>query len=260
MFGTGAHPTGLEVLLGVYAFAFQIFGDFAGYSNIARGTSKLMGIELSINFLLPVLRHVAAAQFWRNWHISLSEWLRDYLYIPLGGNRGGAWTTQRNLMITMVLGGLWHGAAWTFVLLGRLPGARAGRRAAGSSDAAERAGIRLGQGLSRRTRGPWRADVPRHLLRLADLPRRLDGADRQPDARVAARLARGTTRRGCTWRRSSATRCPCSSIHAWEARRGDLLAVLGQPMVWRYSVYAVVFYLTLLFGDFGGSQFIYFQF
>ena len=87
VFEPGAHPTGINVLLGVYAFAFQIYGDFAGYSNIARGMSKLMGIELIENFRFPYFVRTPQA-FWRNWHISLSTWLRDYLYIPLGGNRG----------------------------------------------------------------------------------------------------------------------------------------------------------------------------
>ena len=113
--------TGVNVLLGAYAFAFQIYGDFAGYSNIARGTSKLMGIELIENFRFPYLVRTPQA-FWRHWHISLSTWLRDYLYIPLGGNRRDGVADRRNLLITMVLGGLWHGAAWTFVLWGALPG------------------------------------------------------------------------------------------------------------------------------------------
>ena len=117
VFDPGARPTGINVLLGVYAFAFQIYGDFAGYSNIARGTSKLMGIELIENFRFPYFVRTPQ-EFWRHWHISLSTWLRDYLYIPLGGNRGGEWQTRRNLLLTMVLGGLWHGAAWTFVLWG----------------------------------------------------------------------------------------------------------------------------------------------
>src|SRR3982751_809052 len=117
VFAPGAHETGINVLLGTYAFAFQIYGDFAGYSNIARGTSKLMGIELIENFRFPYLVR-SAQDFWKHWHISLSTWLRDYLYIPLGGSRGSAWRTRRNLLITMVLGGLWHGAAWTFVLWG----------------------------------------------------------------------------------------------------------------------------------------------
>jgi alginate O-acetyltransferase complex protein AlgI len=108
---------GTQVLLGIYAFAFQIYGDFSGYSDIARGLSKLMGFELMLNFERPYFA-TNPADFWRRWHISLSTWLRDYLYIPLGGNRHGAARTYCNLLITMFLGGLWHGAAWHFVAWG----------------------------------------------------------------------------------------------------------------------------------------------
>jgi D-alanyl-lipoteichoic acid acyltransferase DltB (MBOAT superfamily) len=101
----------------IYAFAFQIYGDFSGYSDIARGVSKLMGFELVENFRAPYLVTNPSA-FWRHWHISLSTWLRDYLYIPLGGNRYGSYKTYRNLMITMLLGGLWHGAGAAYVLWG----------------------------------------------------------------------------------------------------------------------------------------------
>ena len=112
----------VAALVGVVAFSLQIYGDFSGYTDIARGVSRLFGIELVLNFSQPYLsRNIT--EFWRRWHISLSNWLRDYLYIPLGGNRGGATATMRNLMITMVLGGLWHGASWTFVIWGTLHGA-----------------------------------------------------------------------------------------------------------------------------------------
>jgi alginate O-acetyltransferase complex protein AlgI len=109
--------TGGHVLLATYAFAYQIYCDFSGYTDIARGAAKLMGFELMLNFNRPYLA-VNPSDFWRRWHISLSTWLRDYLYIPLGGNRGGRLLTYRNLMVTMLLGGLWHGAAWNFVLWG----------------------------------------------------------------------------------------------------------------------------------------------
>jgi alginate O-acetyltransferase complex protein AlgI len=101
----------------LYAFAFQIYADFAGYTDIARGLAKIMGFELIENFRAPYLVANPAA-FWRNWHISLSTWLRDYLYIPLGGNRRGSFRTFLNLMTTMLLGGLWHGAGAAFVLWG----------------------------------------------------------------------------------------------------------------------------------------------
>ena len=119
-----AHPgelSGPEMLFGVYLFALQIYGDFAGYTNIARGTSRLFGIRLTTNFRQPYLA-TSITEFWRRWHISLSTWLRDYLYIPLGGNRSGALFTYRNLGITMLLGGLWHGASWNFVIWGGLHG------------------------------------------------------------------------------------------------------------------------------------------
>ncbi len=118
----GVGITGPEVVIGIYAFAFQIYGDFSGYSSIARGISKWLGFELVINFRMPYLA-VSPADFWRRWHISLSTWLRDYLYIPIGGNRFGKLLTYRNLMITMLLGGLWHGASWTFVAWGLYHGA-----------------------------------------------------------------------------------------------------------------------------------------
>jgi alginate O-acetyltransferase complex protein AlgI len=113
---------GLSILLGVLAFAIQIYGDFSGYSDIARGISRLMGFELMVNFRLPYFA-LNPTDFWQRWHISLSSWLRDYLYISLGGNRLGKWETYRNLMLTMLLGGLWHGAAWNFVIWGGFHGA-----------------------------------------------------------------------------------------------------------------------------------------
>jgi D-alanyl-lipoteichoic acid acyltransferase DltB (MBOAT superfamily) len=112
---------GAFLWVGMYAFALQIYGDFSGYSDIARGTSRLLGIELIENFRAPYLSS-NIVHFWRRWHISLSNWLRDYLYIPLGGNRLGPFKQYRNLMITMLLGGLWHGAGWTFILWGGLHG------------------------------------------------------------------------------------------------------------------------------------------
>jgi D-alanyl-lipoteichoic acid acyltransferase DltB (MBOAT superfamily) len=114
--------TGPECLAGVYGFAWQIYADFSGYSSIAQGIAKWMGIDLMNNFKVPYLA-MSPSEFWSRWHISLSTWLRDYLYIPLGGNRRGLAVTYRNLMITMVLGGLWHGANWTFLLWGCFHGA-----------------------------------------------------------------------------------------------------------------------------------------
>jgi D-alanyl-lipoteichoic acid acyltransferase DltB (MBOAT superfamily) len=121
-FGGGAELTGAELLIALYAFAFQIYGDFSGYSDIARGISKLMGFDIMLNFRMPYFAR-NAREFWHRWHISLSTWLRDYLYISMGGGRGSRIVVYRNLMVTMVLGGLWHGAAWTFIIWGAYQGA-----------------------------------------------------------------------------------------------------------------------------------------
>ncbi len=111
----------LEVLVAIYGYAVQIYADFSGYTDIAIGAALLMGFRFPQNFKSPYAA-VSLQDFWRRWHMTLSRWLRDYLYIPLGGSRNGTANTYRNLMITMVLGGLWHGAAWTFVLWGTLHG------------------------------------------------------------------------------------------------------------------------------------------
>ncbi|XXY17067.1 MBOAT family protein [Sorangium sp. So ce216] len=111
----------LEVLAGVYGYAAQIYCDFSGYTDIAIGSALLLGVRFPKNFDAPYKAR-NLADFWRRWHISLSTWLRDYLYIPLGGNRGSELATYRNLMITMLLGGLWHGASWNFVFWGFLHG------------------------------------------------------------------------------------------------------------------------------------------
>lgn len=112
---------GATLAMGTLAFAIQIYGDFSGYTDIARGSARLFGISLHRNFAQPYLSR-SITEFWRRWHMTLSAWLRDYLYIPLGGNRKGRRRTYINLMLTMLLGGLWHGAAWTFVVWGGLHG------------------------------------------------------------------------------------------------------------------------------------------
>ena len=108
---------GTIVYFGTIAFGFQIYCDFSGYSDIARGLAYMMGFNLMVNFNLPYFA-TSPSDFWRRWHISLSTWFRDYLYIPLGGNRGGNSAMMRNLLITMLVAGLWHGAGWNFVLWG----------------------------------------------------------------------------------------------------------------------------------------------
>lgn len=117
VFTPGAAINAPWAVLGVLAFAFQIYGDFSGYTDMARGSARLLGIELSRNFRQPYAAR-GPSDFWLRWHMTLSRWFRDYVYIPLGGNRRGSFITLRNLWVTMLLAGLWHGANWTFVLWG----------------------------------------------------------------------------------------------------------------------------------------------
>ncbi|SHJ38392.1 MBOAT family O-acyltransferase [Pseudozobellia thermophila] len=121
VYGNIAVHDGTTIVLATLFYAFQIYFDFSGYSDIAIGTAKLMGFSFMRNFNLPYFA-VSLTDFWRRWHISLSHWLRDYLYISLGGNRKGIVITYRNLMITMLLGGLWHGSSWNFVIWGGIHG------------------------------------------------------------------------------------------------------------------------------------------
>jgi D-alanyl-lipoteichoic acid acyltransferase DltB (MBOAT superfamily) len=258
IFAADRSPSAVEVIIGAYGFAFQIYGDFSGYSDIARGLSKWMGIELNLNFLFPYFVRSPQA-FWRNWHISLSTWLRDYLYIPLGGNRGSTAATYRNLMITMVLGGLWHGAAWPYVLWGAYQGALlvvyrwVGERWAGSPR------------IERLERPAWKVAgwfVMFHLTCYGWLLFR---------ARSVGQIASMTAALVTGWARPSETAAahaialaayatPLLVVHAWEAWRDDLEAVLRLPLLPRYSLYVALAYLLVLFGAFEGSQFIYFQF
>jgi alginate O-acetyltransferase complex protein AlgI len=121
VFGAPSQHSSLEVLVSVYAYAVQIYADFFGYTNIAIGVALLLGFRFPQNFDAPYSA-VSIQDFWRRWHMTLSRWLRDYVYIPLGGNRGGRLFTYRNLMLTMLIGGLWHGAGWTFVAWGAIHG------------------------------------------------------------------------------------------------------------------------------------------
>jgi D-alanyl-lipoteichoic acid acyltransferase DltB (MBOAT superfamily) len=121
VFAAPNRHSSLEVWAAVYGYAVEIFADFCGYTNIAIGVALLLGFEFPQNFASPYTA-VSLQDFWRRWHMTLSRWLRDYLYIPLGGNRKARLLTYRNLLLTMLLGGLWHGAAWTFVVWGGIHG------------------------------------------------------------------------------------------------------------------------------------------
>lgn len=256
---SGAVPSGLEVVVGTWAFAIQIYCDFSGYTDIARGTAQVLGFDLMRNFDLPYFA-TNPREFWRRWHISLSTWLRDYLYISLGGNRLGSRRTAVNLMATMVLGGLWHGAAWTFVAWGAFHGALLGIHRAW--DAA-----RPGRDV-----GGWRrALLTAGFFQLVCVGWLLFRATSIGQAgQLLGAVAGLLSDPGAAWTSAVlSTRLwgvflACSVVF-WGAqllqwRTGDLYFVLRAPVPVRAGVYAALWLGFLVFGQFHGDQFIYFQF
>ncbi|MBI2301546.1 MAG: MBOAT family protein [Armatimonadetes bacterium] len=246
---------GLDLALAVLAFTFQIYCDFSGYSDIARGLAKLLGFELTINFKLPYFARTPS-EFWQRWHISLSTWLRDYLYIPLGGNRHGRARTYRNLLLTMLLGGLWHGAAWNFVICGGFHGLRLciyrlieeRRPAERPPDGSLRALGAFGEWLLlfALVNVSWVffrcQSVPQITYVLSHL-----GPGCSPGTlSLAARVA------FYTW--------PLVAMQLYQHVTGDLLALARWRPAWRVVPYAFLLLWLFVFGAREAVQFIYFQF
>lgn len=241
-------------LVGTYGFAFQILCDFSAYSDIARGVGQLMGFDLMRNFRNPYFA-LNPSDFWRRWHISLSTWLRDYLYIPLGGNRGGARRTYINLILTMLLGGLWHGASWTFVAWGLYHGLLlavhrliAGER--GSSEAPI-------SGLGR----VWRMAGMFHLVCIGWVFFRA-----RTFSQAWAYLTSFTGPAGWSHALLNDTLLlvvlvvPLLAIQAYKERTGDLYAPLRLSLVPRIALYAGLLLSILTVAHTGSHAFIYFQF
>jgi D-alanyl-lipoteichoic acid acyltransferase DltB (MBOAT superfamily) len=250
--------TGPECWVAVYAFALQICGDFSGYSAIARGVARWMGFHLSPNFLFPYFS-VAPSEFWSRWHISLSSWLRDYLYIPLGGNRGGVWKTCRNLLLTMLLGGLWHGAAWGFIAWGLVHGLLL-------------IGYRLGEGRVWRRHGSpaelslglWRLPLALiffHLICVTWLFFRADGI-----GQATVMLGRMFTDfQGSTLALFGISSIiffglPLMLLELWLFLRNDDLLPAKQHWTVRSLVYSHFALMLLTFAPSQHYEFIYFQF
>ena len=255
VFAAPGQHSSLEILIAIYAYAVQIYADFSGYTDMAIGIALLLGFSFPQNFDSPYAA-VSVQDFWRRWHMTLSRWLRDYVYIPLGGNRKGTIVTYRNVMLTMLIGGLWHGAAWTFVVWGALHGtALAGER----------------WWRDRRGGAERPADDPESLDRAdPDVPLRLLRVDLLPLGLVRLRLGddRGPLHRaGARRRRSSpsgvllaiAVGIGSQYLPARFPRivmaRFSRLPVLGQA-----TVLALALMLTSVMGPEGVAPFIYFQF
>ena len=247
-------PDVYSSMLGVYAFAIQIFCDFSAYSDIARGSARCMGFELMRNFDLPYFAQ-NPSDFWRRWHISLSTWLRDYLYIPLGGNRGSTFKIYRNLMLTMFLGGLWHGAAWTFMLWGLYHGILLCAHRVYTtwlvhpkcSSSVLSMVLRILVFFQFTSLG-WllfRANSIDNLKRMV-APFHGDAGKRLIDAELTLTLAT----------------CAFALFlgHLVIATTRDYNVIFRIPTTARAIVYAAMMIGFILFGEFGGGTFIYFQF
>lgn len=245
---------GQEILMSIYAFAFQIFCDFAGYSNIARGTARMMGFHLIINFNLPYFA-TNPSDFWRRWHISLSSWLRDYLYIPLGGNRLGTVNTYRNLFLTMLLGGLWHGASWTFVVWGAYHGLLLVLYRI-SQPVIPRVKNKIGNIVLSALKMifffhlvcfGWMLFRSQSLGQVGDL---LHVMVSQFEAEFKFEV----------WKYFFGPVSVLIFIQLLQYWKNDLMAPFKLPLILRSVFYVICFYLILFFGVEGGKEFIYFQF
>lgn len=242
--------SGAEILLATYAFAFQIYGDFSGYSDMARGLAKLMGFDLMINFRFPYFV-TNPRDFWLNWHISLSTWLRDYLYIPLGGNRHGSLSMYRNLFLTMFLGGLWHGASWIFVLWGVYQGVLL-------------IAHRLMPPLKSKSRVAQVIKIVFmfHLITLGWLIFRSPSLTHLGNY-LSNLFFHFTVRSG----QGLGIVFPIAQtiwflllLQAVKYFRDDMLAPLKLSTPWRAAIYLTLFYSMVWYGSIGGKEFIYFQF
>jgi len=255
VFSGSGNATGEAVLIATYAFAFQIYCDFSGYSDIARGAAKCMGFDLMLNFNLPYFSS-NPSEFWRRWHISLSSWLRDYLYISLGGNKKGNYRTYINLSLTMLLGGLWHGASWNFVLWGAYQGALL---------VVHRACRPL---LGKLTLSGWKAKLFKFLSIVVFfqfvcygwLVFRAESATQIGN--LSASLMQGINLSNVTHDiiKLMFYASPLILVQLFQYFSRDLNFVLRLPILIRTGLYVSIFYAIVLFGNFSSTEFIYFQF
>ena len=242
-------------MLAVYAFAFQIYCDFSGYTDAARGIAKCLGFELALNFNLPYFAP-NPREFWARWHISLSTWLRDYLYIPLGGSRGGKALLYRNLMLTMIIGGLWHGAAWTFILWGFYQGILL-------------VGHRLLEPLLDRVQPADAVDqacwkfvrivATFHMVCFGWLIFRAESVA-QVVGMSKAIFYRPAIPASAYLLPVTLVILPLLLVQVVQYLSRDLDIILRTPWYVRSVFYTICFYAVVLAADFGGGQFIYFQF
>lgn len=256
VFAGQATESGLRYLLAGYGFAFQIYGDFAGYSYIAKGIGSILGFDIMYNFRLPYFSQ-NPQEFWRRWHISLSTWLRDYLYIPLGGSRGSTGATVRNLMITMLLGGLWHGAKVTFVLWGGVHGLMLiTHRLLNKASPFAVAGA-----TKRHPVIKWLTIVSFfHLIVLTWFIFRAESLDQLWTISSALLFHFNGSDGIGDLARLGYYIAPLLLFQIVQYRADNLLVIFTLPAWVRTSAYVAVFYLIVIFGVNHAQDFIYFQF
>lgn len=268
----------VALFLATFLFAYQIYCDFSGYSDIARGSAEVMGFTFMKNFDRPYAAR-SLAEFWRRWHISLSTWFRDYVYFPLGGNRRGKWTAARNALVVFMISGLWHGASWNFVVWGALHGLAS---AVESLTSGRRRRALASLGVAEDSRG---LDVLRHVttfafvcvtwvfFRAASLPaaitvlvRLVRGAGDllRPEAIAegVATLTAGTAIGTLALPLAFASVVALEGVQVLQARTGGLRAALARrPARARWAAYAVTIGVLIVFSQTSrASAFIYFQF
>ena len=257
VFSGGAPYDGLTTAIAVYAFTFEIYCDFAGYSNMAIGLGKCLGFDTMINFNLPYFS-TSPQEFWRRWHISLSQWLRDYLYISLGGNRKGVLHLYRNLFLTMVLGGLWHGAAWTFVFWGAYHGILLVFHRLAEPI------LKFISPENRLSQTIWwwiRVIFCFHLIAFGWMIFRAESMPQvwamvksmgNPLVFNEASIA--------VMKKLLFFLSPLVMVQVYQYCKNDLMAVYRSPAAVRSIFYFLCIYLAVVFGAEGGKEFIYFQF
>ena len=254
VFGEPAAASGMAIPIAILAFAIQIYGDFSGYTDIARGISRWMGFDLMENFSRPYFA-LSPKQFWQRWHISLSTWLRDYLYLPLGGNRRGPGRTYFNLMATMVLGGLWHGAAWNFLLWGFYQGLLlVVDRVWRLEEPLER--------LARQRLSPAKLLVWAQFMVMIGIGWMFFRVESLGDLGLLfSRMTEGPFFSGkAALLTMLVYGLPVLAVDLYQERRGSALAVKGLPLPLRYGLYLLLFAIIVISGVRGGGEFIYFQF
>jgi len=256
VFAEGASPTGPEVLIAAYAFAFQIYCDFSGYTDIARGTARMFGFHLMQNFRHPYAA-TSPADYWRRWHISLSTWMRDYLFYSLGGNRGARARVVVRLSVTMLLAGLWHGAAWTFVAWGGIHG---GLLILHRSCLPWLERVRPQTLLARATWRALRVFVTFHFIAGSLIFFRAENLS-QAMSLLSSFFVAPMLGLASSWIVPLALLLsPLVLMEVAESRARDAEVLLRWPLAVRASVYAFILTLVVIYGEDGGQPFVYFQF